>query len=62
MAICVDGPALEDFYATESINVWLSGSELPPIHVTMTLLFERLTVLFGWGKIHLQINASVLLL
>ena len=23
MSICVDGPALEDFDATESINVWL---------------------------------------
>ena len=23
MSICVDGPSLEDFDATESINVWL---------------------------------------
>ena len=58
ISICVDGPALEDFYAIESINVWLSDSELPSIHVTLTLLFERLTVLFGWEKIHLQINVS----
>ena len=48
ISICVDGPALQDFYAIESINVWLSDSELPSIHATLTLLFERLTVMFGW--------------
>ena len=63
MSIGVDGPALEGFDATQSINVWLSDSELPSMHVTLTLLFEILTFLFGWGKkIHLQINVSVLLL
>ena len=63
MSICVDGHALEGFDATQSINVWLSDSELPSMHVTLTLLFEILTFLFGWGeKIHLQINVSVLLL
>ena len=50
MSICVDGPALEGFDATQSINVWLSDSELPSMHVTLTLLFEILTFLFGWGK------------
>ena len=34
--ICVDGPALEDFDATKSINVWLSDSELPSRPVTLT--------------------------
>ena len=64
MSICVDGPALEGFDATQSINVWLSDSELPSMHVTLTLLFEILTFLFGWekNKIHLPINVSVLLL
>ena len=47
MSICVDGAALEDFDATESINVCLSDSELPSIYITLTLLFERLTFLFG---------------
>ena len=50
MSICVDGPALEGFDATQSINVWLSDSELPSMHVTLTLLFEILTFLFGWEK------------
>ena len=50
MSICVDGPALEGFDATQSINVWLSDSELPSMHVTLTLLFEILIFLFGWGK------------
>ena len=46
MSICVDGPALEDFDATESINMWLSDSGMPSMHVTLILLFERLTFLF----------------
>ena len=50
LSICVDGPALEGFDATQSINVWLSDSELPSMHVTLTLLFEILTFLFSWGK------------
>ena len=55
MSICVDGPALEGSDATQSINVWLSDSELPSMHVMLTLLFEILTFLFGWGK---KINPS----
>ena len=43
MSICVDGPALEDFDATESISVWVSNSESPSTPLTLTLLFERLT-------------------
>ena len=63
MSICVDGPALEDIDATESINVWLSDSEPPSTPITLTLLFEKLTFLFDWGKkFHQQINVSVLLL
>ena len=54
---------LDGVKAVKYINVWLSDSELPSMHVTLTLLFEILTFLFGWGeKIHLQINVSVLLL
>ena len=52
MSICVDGPAMEDFDAIESISVCLSDSELPSTPVTLTLLFERLTFLFDWGKIN----------
>ena len=59
MSICVDSPALEDFDATESINVWLSHSELPSMSVTLTLLSERLTFLFDWGKIIPPTNKCV---
>ena len=64
MYICVDGPALEDFDVTESINVWLSDSGPPSTPVILTLVFERLIFLFDWGEnlFHLQKNVSVLLL
>ena len=50
MSICVDGPVLEDFGATESINVWLSDSEPPSTPITLSLLFERLIFLFDLEK------------
>ena len=59
MSICVDGPALEGFDATQSINLCLSDSELPSMHVTLTLLFEILTFLFGWGKKNPSTNKCV---
>ena len=59
MSICVDGPALD---ATESINVWLPDSEPPSMPVTLTLLLERLTFLFDWGKNNSTYKFSLLLL